>query len=167
MSHQTNNNLKISLEKNNKQDNEEHLIFINAYNNNIPIYGTETITGAKTFTGNVDMTTMASGVNLTVKTQTAGDNSTKAASTAYVDSTVIAYVGVPLPSMCQATGRWKATAILSSVMLLLPLRRILLMCRGNITPLVRIEKPLAFHHSGRDSKYFFVWKRLKVLPSFG
>lgn len=46
--------------------------------------GTETITGAKTFTGAVNMTTMPNGTDLTVKTQTRGDSSTKAASTAFV-----------------------------------------------------------------------------------
>jgi len=48
----------------------------------VHLAGAETITGDKTFTGAVDLT----GANATAATQTQGDNSTKIATTAYVDA---------------------------------------------------------------------------------
>ena len=64
----------------------------------------ETITGAKTFTGAVDMTGMGNDVNITVKTQSANDNSTNAASTAYVDAAVTADVGPGIPAISSSTN---------------------------------------------------------------
>ena len=65
--------------------------------------GAETITGVKTFTGAVNMTTMPNGTDLTVKTQTQGDNSSKAASTAYVDTAITGAVGHPIPAISSST----------------------------------------------------------------
>ena len=48
----------------------------------VHLTGDETIAGTKTFTGTI----AATGATVNVKTQTQGDNSTKAASTAYVDT---------------------------------------------------------------------------------
>ena len=48
----------------------------------VHLAGAETITGDKTFTGAVNLT----GANATAATQTQGDNSTKIATTAYVDA---------------------------------------------------------------------------------
>ena len=65
--------------------------------NTVHLTGAETISGNKTFTGNNTFSgTNVFSANTTGVTATAGDNSTKYATTAYVDAAVAAFVTVPV-----------------------------------------------------------------------